>query len=85
MLFNATFSNISVISVAVSFIGGGNQSTGRKPPTCSKLLTNFSHKVVWSDKSTEIKHKYNNCTIKYLNEGEGQHTFQGQPTFPSSV
>jgi hypothetical protein len=25
--------------VAVSFIGGGNQSTGRKPPTCRKLLT----------------------------------------------
>jgi hypothetical protein len=27
--------------VAVSFIGGGNQSTQRKPPTCSKSLTNF--------------------------------------------
>ena len=25
----------------VSFIGGGNQSTVRKPPTCRKLLTNF--------------------------------------------
>jgi len=24
--------------VAVSFIGGGNQSTGRKPPTCRKSL-----------------------------------------------
>jgi hypothetical protein len=23
------------------FIGGGNQSTRRKPPTCRKLLTNF--------------------------------------------
>jgi hypothetical protein len=28
--------------VAVSFIGGGNRSTRRKPPTCRKLLTNFS-------------------------------------------
>jgi len=27
--------------VAVSFIGGGNQSTRRKPPTCCKYLTNF--------------------------------------------
>jgi len=27
--------------VAASFIGGGNQSTWRKPPTCRELLTNF--------------------------------------------
>jgi len=27
--------------VAVSFIGGGNWSTRRKPPTCHKSLTNF--------------------------------------------
>jgi hypothetical protein len=27
--------------VAVSFIGGGNQRTWRKPPTCHKSLTNF--------------------------------------------
>jgi len=27
--------------VSVSFIGGGNQSTWRKPPTCHKSLTNF--------------------------------------------
>jgi len=27
--------------VAVSFIGGGNQRTQRKPPTCCKSLTNF--------------------------------------------
>jgi hypothetical protein len=30
--------------MAVSFIGGGNQSTRGKPPTCRKLLTNLSHK-----------------------------------------
>jgi hypothetical protein len=29
--------------VAVSFIGGGNWSIGRKPPTCHKSLTNFYH------------------------------------------
>ena len=27
--------------MAVSFIGGGNQSTQRKPPICHKSLTNF--------------------------------------------
>jgi hypothetical protein len=27
--------------MAVSFIGGGNRSTRRKPPTCGKSLTNF--------------------------------------------
>jgi hypothetical protein len=37
MVFNATFNNIK----AVSFIGGGNQSTQRKSPNCSKSLTNF--------------------------------------------
>jgi hypothetical protein len=40
MVFNATFNNISAI-VAVSFIGGANRSTLRKPPTCRKSLTNF--------------------------------------------
>jgi hypothetical protein len=36
MVLNATFNNIAVIHciVAVSFIGGGNRSTWRKPPTC---------------------------------------------------
>jgi len=27
--------------VVVSFIGGGNRSTRRKPPTCHKSLTNY--------------------------------------------
>jgi len=27
--------------MAVSFIGGGNWSVRRKPPTCHKPLTNF--------------------------------------------
>jgi hypothetical protein len=39
MVFNANFSYI----VTVSFIGGGNWSTQRKPPTCHKSLTNLSH------------------------------------------
>ena len=30
--------------VVVSFIGGGNRSTWRKPPTCHKSLTNF---ITW--------------------------------------
>jgi len=38
MVLKATFNNISV---AVSFIAGGNQSTQKKPLTCHKSLTNF--------------------------------------------
>ena len=38
MVFNATFNDISVIFVAVSFIGGGDR---RKPQTCRKSLANF--------------------------------------------
>ena len=34
--------------VPVSFIGGGNRSTQKKPPTFGKLLTNVSHNVVSS-------------------------------------
>jgi len=42
MVFKATLNNISVKYImAVSFIGGGNRSTGRKPQTCRKSLTNF--------------------------------------------
>jgi hypothetical protein len=38
IVFNATFNNISVnYIVAVSFIGGGNWSSRRKPPTCHNL------------------------------------------------
>ena len=48
MVFNATFSNISVISWWSVFIGGGNRSTWRKPPTCGNSLTNLSHNVVSS-------------------------------------
>jgi len=36
-LFQQYFSYI----VVVSFIGEGNRSTQRKPPTCCKLQTNF--------------------------------------------
>ena len=45
MVFNVTFNNISdtchMYIVAFSFIGGGNQSTLRKPLTCCKPQTNF--------------------------------------------
>ena len=39
IVFIAAFNNISVI--LVSFIGGGNRHTRRKPLTCQKSLTNF--------------------------------------------
>ena len=34
--------------VAVSFVGGGNQSTRRKPPSCHKSLTNFYHIMLYT-------------------------------------
>jgi len=34
--------------MAVSFIGGGDRSTRRKPPTCRKSLQTLSHNVVSS-------------------------------------
>ena len=42
MVFNATFNQqyFSYI-VALSFTGGGNRSTRRKPTTCRKSLTKF--------------------------------------------
>ena len=40
MVFNATFNNISAISYLVSFIGGGNRRTWRKPPTCTCRKSN---------------------------------------------
>jgi hypothetical protein len=39
MVFYATFKKYFSYIVAVSFIGGGNWSTRRKPPTCHKPLT----------------------------------------------
>jgi hypothetical protein len=48
IVFNTTFNNISAILcqiVAVSFIGGGNRGTQRKPRTCRKSLTNVTPSV----------------------------------------
>jgi len=39
MVFNATLNSISVYIVTVSFIGGGNPSTWRKPPTLTNFIT----------------------------------------------
>jgi hypothetical protein len=33
--------SLMVHTIRVSFIGGGNRSIRRKPPTCHKSLTNF--------------------------------------------
>jgi len=38
MVFNSTFNKYVSYIVVVIFIGGGNRSTWRKPPTCSKSL-----------------------------------------------
>ena len=34
--------------MAVSFIGGGNRRTQKKPPTCQKSLTNFYHIMLYT-------------------------------------
>jgi len=49
VLFVCLFQQYFSYIVAVSFIGGGNQRTRRKPPTCRKSLTNL---ITW-------------CCIKY--------------------
>jgi len=47
-VFNIILNNISYrYIVAVSFIGGGNRSIRRKPPTCRKFLTNFYHIMLY--------------------------------------
>jgi len=35
MMLNTTFNNIYIVTL--NFIGGGNRSTRRKPPTCCNL------------------------------------------------
>jgi len=46
--------------VAVSFIGGGNQSTRRKPPSCRKSQTNFiTYNVVSSTPGHERDSTHN--------------------------
>jgi len=54
MVFNATVNNISVISL-VSFIGGGNPSAWRTPPTCHKSLTNFTIYILQLMKFGKVK------------------------------
>jgi hypothetical protein len=57
MVFNATFDNISDISWEVNFIGEGNQSTRRKPPTCRKSLTKRYHMMLYLAMSKTVTHK----------------------------
>jgi hypothetical protein len=44
MVFSASFEQYFRYIVAISFIGGGNRGTRKKPPTCQTL----SHNVVSS-------------------------------------
>jgi hypothetical protein len=43
--------------MAVGFIGGGNRSTWRKPPTCRISLTNFRHIMLKTIDSPQITDK----------------------------
>ena len=74
--------------VALSFIGGGNRSTWRKPPTCRKTL---SHNVVSStprlkeigthnvsvDRHTDCigSYKYNYHTIMTMTAPKSLHRY----------
>jgi hypothetical protein len=46
MVFNATFHNISVIIVPISFFGGGNWST-RIKPDLSQVTDKFYHIMLY--------------------------------------
>ena len=48
MVFNATFNNISLISWQSVLLVVETKSTRRKPPTCQKSLTSFTHNGVSS-------------------------------------
>ena len=61
MVFNATINNISAISLAVSFTGGGNRRTRRKPPTCRKSLTNLRQTPL-PDRDSNSRHQWWSCT-----------------------
>jgi hypothetical protein len=41
MVFNTAFNKIISYIVEVSFIGGGNQSTRRKPPSSKAIYINY--------------------------------------------
>jgi hypothetical protein len=53
MMLKTTFNNILW---QVSFIGRGNRTTRRKPPTCRKSLTNFITKLIdiWKKKRRNL-------------------------------
>jgi len=55
--------------VAVSFISGGNRSTGRKPPTWRKSLPIFSYNIASSTHRHELYHYmiYHTIEIQHYN------------------
>jgi hypothetical protein len=50
--------DIFLVIVVVSFIGGGNRSTQRKPPTCRKSSQTYNIFSTWPQKDICIKYFY---------------------------
>jgi hypothetical protein len=49
----------------ISFIGGGNRSILRKPPTCRKSLKTLSHNVVLNTTRLSGIRTHNDCIGSY--------------------
>jgi hypothetical protein len=70
MVFNTTCKYISVTKyiVAVSFIGGRNRSTRRKPPTCRNITDKLYHIMLYqcTSPSAGLKNKHDNKVSVFM-------------------
>ena len=71
--------------VAVSFIGGGNRSTRRKPLTSRRSLTNFITKVVNSNSVRDEVFSIQHYVIKFVSDLQQVHDFLWILQFPPPI